>query len=344
MGIQSIGKSIFSECTRYARACKKPGILMTKPIQNLHINPLEIKSDMVGDQLVLQVDKTLNSDFLKSLLEIKGTPLEKITQIKDKMLELMGYDAKLVKVEYTPEFQQSGFTAGLLSDRGIIGIVPERIQNMTDIEVICLVRHELDHLDKIAKVINSKGIGAYKQALTERLLHQGLLAEDMRFNEDFWTKISKNCKTDLFDADKYLEAVKYKGIGGKTDPFLRTINYYYNELEKSGYAIESRTGNILGEYLTARDMSPVGYNNIEKMLSNTEVSVEKRNEILNLLFNAARVKNEPNVKELYKLFVKKIEEVTESDKKRLIELLGESPNKEQYKQYYKQVDEWLAQG
>ena len=145
MGIQEIGR-IFSKCVntgasrvaRYAEACGQPSILMTKPVKNLHINPLEIASDTVGDKLVLSIDKTLNPDFLKSLLEIKGTPLEKITQIKDKMLTLMGYDSSLVKVENRPYMVLSDFVMKICYDTGIVGINAESIKNFSDIQIIQL--------------------------------------------------------------------------------------------------------------------------------------------------------------------------------------------------------------
>jgi len=329
---------LMSKCAKYAKACGKPSILMTKPVPNLHINPSEIVADSVNGKVFLSIDKTLNPEFLKSLLKIKGNGIKRVTQIKDEMLKAMGYDPSLVKI-----IERKSITghsaAGFAPINGCIAIT-RKVCDLDNATLIAAIRHELDHLDKFAKTVKSIGVDSYKEMLIEngKINMQG-------FDTNFWNNISKNCNTTGFDKNRYLDAVK-NYFKKHDDPIINKISYYNNDLEKSAYTIQSKVNSVLSPgSATVREVFPCGFKNIEYMLSNTKFPPEERYKQLRILLEEKRIENDPRINQLLESITKK-PRITLLDRIRLMKiqkiLNSSNLTREQYQKYYEQINNDLA--
>ena len=199
------------------------------------INPAEIRYEVAYNKPLLIVDKTLNPDFLNNLKKVKGTLEEKCTQIKNKMLEKMGFPTDIISLTVENTFAICAFDF----DKGKIRISPYIEKFLAFEEIIPLIRHELDHFEKAFGIIKKEGIEKYKSALISMSFNR--YGKDLTsFNEEFLNKcllLKKNMES--FDSKKYLKALvnsTYETTGQ---------DYFENPLEKSAYSVQSKVGKTL---------------------------------------------------------------------------------------------------
>ncbi|MBQ7127305.1 hypothetical protein IJO12_09480 [bacterium] len=198
------------------------------------INPAEIRCEIAFNKPLLIEDKTLNPDFLNSLKKVKGSFKEKCTQIKNKMLEKMGFSSNIVDLVVENGYGACSFAY----DKGKIGIAPIMEKFLTIEDIIPLIRHELDHFEKAFGIIKKEGVDKYKSALVFMSFNR--LGKDYTsFSEDFLNKCLRHKKNmEYFDSKKYLNALEHSTheTTGK--------DYFENPLEKSAYSVQSRIGRI----------------------------------------------------------------------------------------------------
>lgn len=97
---------------------------------------------------------------------------------------------------------------------------------LNSMDIPYILRHEMDHLEKFAKVGKSVGMKRFKE-----LVCKGNPEMEQYFNEQAWEKIFQKVNIEGFDAEPYINAIKtYSPAEGQ-----KAFAYYGNLLEQSAY-------------------------------------------------------------------------------------------------------------
>ena len=249
MGKIGLALNLIERTAKFAKTCGKESVLMTKPlnISKIDIAALRFAPPLKTDICTFTKDPTLAPEFLDDLLKIKGCQSEKAMQIKDRFLRAMGYRH--------PELVRYGKSGNV--DLGIELFEGTLIVNTKEeiplTILISGIRHEMDHLDKMAKLVKAEGVETVEAALQKGLDSKNLRAFK-KFDREFWLKMSEDANITNFDSKKYLKALenyRYDLTGGQQQSFWQTLNlnelYCANELEKSAYAIQQKILKYYGE-------------------------------------------------------------------------------------------------
>lgn len=277
---------------------------MTKPqnFAKLDIAGLKMAKPLQADVCSFSKDPTLVPEFLDDLLHVKGSQIEKVGQLKDRFLRAMGYkNSELVKLgnEVGNGSFALDFMSGCLSVR----------QNEFPIEtLVALVRHELDHLDKFAKLVKAEGVDTAEIALKTGLFKY-VSKIDKSFDRDFWLKMSKDADITNFNTKKYIEALenyRYDVTNGAQSTSAYHLSngwhsYCANELEKSAYAIQKKVLNHYGvDNTTAVDIYGESFGKIKNLMKKYCAEKEiyepkgfKGTNTFDLLYSFAISKTEP---------------------------------------------------
>ena len=117
-------------------------------------------SEAIGDTWHFTMsDQSLNPDFLQSLLEIKGEPIEKAQEIVSRILKSMGYENSKVKVL----IEDCGHASAAFDElRGTFLISEKAMKACEELPIlIALLRHEAEHLDQFVKLYKALGKDAF---------------------------------------------------------------------------------------------------------------------------------------------------------------------------------------
>lgn len=280
MGIEAIGKLI--SYANKTQACKNLSFVKNATAAKVLERELKFAPELIGDTCHFsKVDRSLDPEFLKDLLKIEGSSFERITQIKDKILQAMGYDSKLVKVVKRPELAEIGYTAGINYASGEFLITDLFEANQNGL-LIPTIRHECEHLSQAAKVCKAKGFKVYEEAVKKRFQ----IAEEPipKINKSFWDSFSKTADITDSNIEKYYRAIT-DVVSPSNDLFRNSCVYYNNALEVSAYSIEERAGNILngGMYVTAKRRWPQNAETIGKLMEEKGVLPEEKQNVLNAI-------------------------------------------------------------
>ena len=181
----------------------------------------------------------------KQLKALHGTLDEKLTSAKDIILKDMGLPSDLVECVDQDCSGYAAYSAPL----GKVLINKKRCQNFdasfSDEAVMCILRHELDHLEVFAKLYKAIDGEEFEKLLP------ALYGNDMpKVNHEFYKEMSKHVNIDNFDANKYVDALNnyYKASLGTSHykNFTGISKNFSNALEKSAqdkqYELESLMG------------------------------------------------------------------------------------------------------
>lgn len=249
MGKIGLALNLIARTAKFVKTCGKESVLMTKPqnISRIDIEALRFAPHIKKDVCTFTKDPTLAPELLDDMLKIKGSQSEKAMQIKDRFLRAMGYrHPELVK-----EGACGNGDLGIDILDGTLGVTSGVEIPLT--KLIPAVRHEMDHLDKMAKLVKVEGV-----EIVEAALQKGLNSKKLRtfkkFDREFWLKMSEDADITNFDSKKYLKALdnyRYDLTAGQLHSFWQTFNlnelYCANELEKSAYAIQQKILKYYGE-------------------------------------------------------------------------------------------------
>lgn len=251
MGKIGLAIDLIERTAKFARTCGKESILATKPQNLAHINFASLKplKPLNADVCTFTKDPTLAPELLDDLLKVKGTQTEQVMQIKDRFLKAMGYKPELVR-----EGHFQGSTIDMSVDFFDGRLSPPTNKQFRLTRLIPAVRHELDHLDKAAKIVKSEGMEAFEAAINEAIAKSGIRA-GKAFDRDFWLKFSEDADITGFDSKKYLEAVRnYRfdatmgtGLTSGYDMYNKWHAYCLNDLEKSAFAYQKKLLRYYGE-------------------------------------------------------------------------------------------------
>lgn len=234
----------------------------------------------IGDTLKITTDRSLQPDFLHSLLSCKDN-----NEIKNKILEAMGYTrSELLKIE---PLYNSSFNFAFDFEKGVLNTTNVPLSKE---QTIAIIRHEFDHFDKIAKLIKSVGYDETMKALDEAIIANNL--RPITKNKQFWILMSQDAKTEGFDAPKYLEALRTYIFS----PGQKAKNYYEyyidwnkyatNLFEADAYKIQSNVLSKLGvDSTTLYNSYVTEFNKINKLID--QLSVEDKSKILKELKQCA---------------------------------------------------------
>lgn len=198
--------------------------------------------------LIQHHSKGSTPQVAKQLKELDGTLDEKLPKAKDIILKDMGIPGDLVECVdidmggggYAAYFAPSG---KILFDKKYCQRPDSEFSNEA---VMCILRHELDHMVVFTKLYKKLGGEEFEKLLPE------LYGDNMpEVNHEFYKKISKYVDIEGFDTDKYVNAIKnyYKDANLNDKPYKKFTGItknFDNELENSArqkqYQLESLMG------------------------------------------------------------------------------------------------------
>ena len=208
---------------------------------------LKLKQPLQQDVCSFSKDASLNPKILDELLKVKGTQIEKVTQIKDSFLRVLGYKhPELVKVVKSQDHNE-------MSISFINGSLSVKEKPFSPQKLVASVRHEVDHIDKFAKMIKAEGLNVVKNAFKTGVITSGVNPESYIINDWFWLMMSKDANIKGFDAKKYLKAFEdycyevNKPASNYYEAYCRWHKYAINEIEKSAYSCEKKVLKYYGE-------------------------------------------------------------------------------------------------
>ena len=250
----------------------------------------------------------LSADFIKSLLNIKGkTQIETATLIKDEILTAMNYEnSRTLKIVVNPLLRGSG-SFNSVTGKISFSQIPESKEDL-----IAILYHELDHMDKFVKLYKAKGTEAFEDLLKSSL--KGSDLKSFKLNKDFYETMAKHVSLEGFSVNKYQRAVsKYRNFD--LDELYDQFLYYQNALEKDAYSIQKQALSCLGkDGFVVADTFPKSYTMAARTLiknpGKMNLEDDDIEECLEGLYKLARLKcveQTPDVVKLQKLISKTLQ-------------------------------------
>ncbi len=243
MGKLGLAVDLFEYTARFVKASGKKTVLATKPqnIRRLDISGLKFATPIKSDICTFTKDPTLAPELLDDLLKVKGSQTEKALQIRDRFLKALGYKhPELIKFDDSPgrallsvDFFDGAFFVSPAVEVPIKQLIPG-------------IRHEVDHIDKFAKLVKAVGIDNVEKAFLKSIPVSA--SKTKKFDRSFWLKMSEDADITNFDAKKYLSALENYSYdlfnapvtSSRYEYFTRLHKYCNNELEKSAYQCQKK--------------------------------------------------------------------------------------------------------
>lgn len=239
----------------------------------------------------------LSADFIKSLLNIKGkTQIETATLIKDEILTAMNYkNPSALRIIENPISVGAG-SFNTATGKITLNQIPESKE-----ELIAMLYHELDHMDKQVKVYKALGADSF-EALMKRKLTE-FQQKKFKCNKDFYETMSKDVSLESFNVNRYKRAISKYPRHPQEDLFSQCL-YYHNPLEKDAYALQKYVLATLGKAdFVVADTFPKSYMTAVRTLFKNpgKLKPDEIEEFVEGLYLFARlkcVKQTPDVKKL----------------------------------------------
>ena len=243
----------------------------------------------------------------KQLKNLDGSLDEKITKAKDIIMKDMGLPSDLVECEDC-DSNKTGYAMYSIP-KGIILFDKKFCQKpdaeFSDEAIMCILRHEIDHLEVFTKIYKVLGKEKFAQFLNECGVIKQMHSSDLQnINFDFYEKMSKYVDVQGFDAQPYIDAMNnyYNEPLGESHykNFNIIIKNFDNELEYSAREKQFELEKLMG-VTTLRDfyaMIDATKVLISEIRSNGITEDEKINEKFDLLYEQAR--NESGLKDKIK--------------------------------------------
>lgn len=318
MGLNSVTNLAIKYGDDFLNACAKTRGMVSKTFQK----PASIYPEVI--------DQSISPMFLQSLKNIEGDDtVGVIRKIKDLIMKAMGFKhPELLEACYDDYSKavcsSGGFPACFEPIKGGI-LLGDQLMAISKEEVIGALRHEIDHVEKVAKLYKSVGAEEFTRATVKRAMNNQTVSVPLQYqyrhdffrpNIDVLEKLSKDVDITDFDTKKYLDAwigSSKKGLG----PMGIQYEYFNNALEKSAYKVQGFVHKNLGiNIATAAEIQPKNYLKIMSLLEKQGVKDPiKRDVVLDTLAKTISWKKEPDAKELL-TFMKKAclsEEITSED-------------------------------
>ena len=262
--------------------------------------------------------------------------------VKDEMLRTMGYSKpELIKVK---PFQDNNIVCMCAFDLADGTLTVGKLPNIiTKEQKIALIRHELDHFDKAAKIYKSVGHDSYVSALKKRY-------PGANVDKNFWEKMSQDSNVENFNVERFLDAwnnTKFFTVKSQYDyNCIRNAHLYATEpLEESAYAIQKKILHALGQNdIVLADACGKPLKNIISHLDKMGISDEEKIKIYMELCDAAFYKKFSKNTLLLMKNYSEIKAGTPNDEvRKLIQELPQYADSVNTYQMVKMVENWLSQ-
>lgn len=194
---------------------------------------------------IQQHSKGSTSQVARQLKALEGDLDEKLPKAKDIILKDMGLRSDLVEC-VDEDLHGSGYAAysaplgKVLFDKKFC---QKPDSDFSDDALICILRHELDHMEVFVKLYKKIGGEDFEKLLPV------LYGKDMtKINHEFYKEMSKYVSIEDFDSDKFINAIKNYYDGGALGDshyknFMIITKNFDNALEDSArekqYELES---------------------------------------------------------------------------------------------------------
>lgn len=335
MGKVDLAINLAKRTANFVKNCGKESVLMTRPqnIAKLDISGLKLAKPLRADVCTFSKDPTMAPELLEDLLHVKGSQMEKAGQIKDRFLRVMGYkNPELVRLD------NDVYNMDLAFDF-LDGTLSVGHKNIPAETLVAAVRHELDHLDKFAKLVKKEGVETVENSLMKGLLKYFSKVKKP-FDRNFWLKMSKDADITDFDSKKYIEALEnYRydvTMGNRPSSLYDIINGQYlyctNELEKSAYAVQKK---VLNSYRVEDAAPPDLYGGFGKVKNLLENYGAKRD-----IYEPKGFKGKGTFNELYSYAISKSEPLGVEHLKYICDILNKKvePNQEKLQQIVSELN------
>ena len=186
----------------------------------------------------------------RQLKNLEGTLDEKLPKAKDIILKDMGLPSDLVEC-VDQDLGGKGYAAYIMTQGKIVfdkNFCQKPDSEFSDDAIMCILRHELDHLEVFVKLYKKLGKEKFNKVISSMIEN---LPENMRnVNHEFYEKMSKYVNVDNFDADKYINAIKNYSNDTLGDSHYKNFNFitknFDNALEDSAREKQYELEDLMG--------------------------------------------------------------------------------------------------
>lgn len=241
--VKSISNSNIQTITGNKATISKPNIenadLIIKEILNYPISFYSMQ--------IQQHSKGSTPQVAKKLKALEGDLDEKLPKAKDIILKDMGLPSNLVEC-VDEDLHGSGYAAysaplgKVLFDKKFC---QKPDSEFSDDAVMCILRHELDHMEVFIKLYKKIGGKEFEKLLPV------LYGKDMpKVNHKFYKEMSKYVNIENFDSDKFINAIKNYYSGGALGDshyknFMIITKNFDNALENSAREKQYELENLM---------------------------------------------------------------------------------------------------
>ena len=186
----------------------------------------------------------------KQLKALEGSLDEKLPKAKDIILKDIGLPSDLVEC-VDQDLGGKGYAAYSAPLGKVIfdkKFCQKPDSEFSDEAVMCILRHELDHMEVFTKLYKTLGGERFEQLI--KPLYSNKQGEMPKVNHEFYKEMSKHVNTDNFDANKYINAIDNYYIASLGNShyknFIGITNNFNNALEDSAREKQFELENLMG--------------------------------------------------------------------------------------------------
>jgi hypothetical protein len=264
--------------------------------------PLGAYNDRLFQTKFSSLPKTIKGsspEVARQLKSLSGTLDQKLAQAKDIILKDLGLNPDLLKLvdeDCGPRIYAMSSPA-----RGIIkfnkALCKQPHSQFSDDAVLCILRHELDHMIVFTKIYKTLGPEKFENFIQNNDYLKTLPSAERIVNHEFYKEMSKSVDVSNFDAKPYIDAfdnynkgVDNTGINYSNFRLFTMITKNFdNELENSArnvqYALEEQMGvTTLKDFYSMIDHTKILKSNLSDFLSKNP-SLKDGNDTEEILFD-----------------------------------------------------------
>lgn len=232
---------------------------------------------------VINYPKGTTPNVALQLKALNGSLDEKILKAKDIILKDMNFPSDLVQC-IDDDLAGSGYAA-FSPALGSVIVDKKACQSpnaqFSDDEILCILRHELDHLEVFVKLYKKLGSDEFEKLILGCEFLVGMLPPEKRkINHEFYSKLAQYVNVDNFDSDKYVDAIKnYCPVVLGNSPYENFVGIsknFNNALEVSAQDKQRKLEHLMGVKTLDNFYSAIDEaKNFEKEIKQKGINEEK---------------------------------------------------------------------
>ena len=242
-----------------------------------------------------QYSKGSTPKVASQLKALNGTLDEKLVRAKDIILKDIGLPSDLVEC-VDQDLGGKGYAAYSAPLGKVIfdkKFCQKPDSEFSDEAVMCILRHELDHLEVFTKLYKTLGGEEFEKLI--KPLYSNKQGEMPKVNHEFYKEMSKHVNIDNFNANKYTDAINNYYMASLGDShyknFTDIIKNFDNALESSArekqFELESSMGvTTLKDFYSMIDETKALIDEIKK--KNPQITEPEMNKMFDELYSKAQ--------------------------------------------------------